>query len=505
MRLVRWWLRGGGSWIVLAGGVSAAVLASWIEAWIRGSRSLEVLLLAASAGVVLTSLAVRRSRMLPTAQGSARFRGRRELRGFRGREGLIVGRDGRRGKLLRYDGAGHLLTVAPTRAGKGVGAIVPNLLTVDRPVIVIDPKGENFRIAGRARSGFGPVYALDPFGVAGVRRSMSYNPLAAINLAGDRFLEDATDIAEALVADVAGEGGEGVHWNEEARALLVGLILHCVSSEPPARRHLGCVREYLTLSPEGTEALCSEMQASAAAGGLVARAANRRLRANEREAASVLTTAQRHTHFLDSPLLAAALARSDFSFREAAAACGSVFLILPPERLQAYARWLRLMVGRALVELMQDSRARKPVLVMLDESAALGRMRPVEQAFGLAAGYRVQVWVIFQDLHQLKSVYGRLADTFLSNAGIVQAFNVQDLETATWLSRVLGTRTVLLPRDLRHQAPAHWSGRSLLNPDEILSMPTARMLVLAQEGRPLWCWKPCYYADREFRGKFDAG
>ncbi|MBR7559814.1 type IV secretory system conjugative DNA transfer family protein, partial [Mycobacterium tuberculosis] len=81
--------------------------------------------------------------------------------------GLLIGRDGKTGKLLRYDGPAHLLTMAPTRTGKGVGTIIPNLLTADRSVICIDPKGENAKIAGRARQQFGPVHVLDPFGVTG--------------------------------------------------------------------------------------------------------------------------------------------------------------------------------------------------------------------------------------------------------------------------------------------------------------------------------------------------
>ena len=90
-------------------------------------------------------------------------------------DGLLIGRDIKTGKLLRYDGPAHLLTMAPTRTGKGVGTIIPNLLTADRSVICIDPKGENARIAGRARHRFGPVYVLDPFGVTG-QPSAAFNP-----------------------------------------------------------------------------------------------------------------------------------------------------------------------------------------------------------------------------------------------------------------------------------------------------------------------------------------
>ncbi|NKB84739.1 type IV secretory system conjugative DNA transfer family protein [Ochrobactrum grignonense] len=108
--------------------------------------------------------------------GSARFATDKETAALaRADSGLLIGRDGKTGKLLRYDGPAHLLTMAPTRTGKGVGTIIPNLLTADRSVICIDPKGENAKIAGHARQTFGPVHVLDPFGVTG-------QPSAAFNL-----------------------------------------------------------------------------------------------------------------------------------------------------------------------------------------------------------------------------------------------------------------------------------------------------------------------------------
>lgn len=108
--------------------------------------------------------------------GSARFATTKETAALaRADSGLLIGRDGKTGKLLRYDGPAHLLTMAPTRTGKGVGTIIPNLLTADRSVICIDPKGENAKIAGRARQRFGPVHVLDPFGVNG-QPSAAFNP-----------------------------------------------------------------------------------------------------------------------------------------------------------------------------------------------------------------------------------------------------------------------------------------------------------------------------------------
>ena len=156
----------------------------------------------------------------------------------------------------------------------------------------------------------------------------------------------------------------------------------------------------------------------------------------------MLSSAQRHTHFLDSPRMAAVMDRSDFSFADLKAEVATVFLVLPPGRLDAYARWLRLMVVQALTELARSPvRPPSPVLFLLDEFAALGRLQAVERAFGLMAGYGLQLWAILQDIHQLRAVYSERAGTFLSNAGVVQVFNVADYDTASWVSRLIGATT----------------------------------------------------------------
>ncbi|MFD2845239.1 type IV secretory system conjugative DNA transfer family protein [Paracoccus cavernae] len=110
------------------------------------------------------------------SHGSARLSTRKERAALQRGEGLLIGRDADSARLLRYDGPAHLLTLAPTRAGKGVGTIIPNLLTAKRSVLVIDPKGENARITARARSGLGPVHVFDPFGVTGLPTA-ACNPL----------------------------------------------------------------------------------------------------------------------------------------------------------------------------------------------------------------------------------------------------------------------------------------------------------------------------------------
>jgi type IV secretion system protein VirD4 len=409
--------------------------------------------------------------------------------------------------MLRYDGAAHLLTMAPTRTGKGVGTIIPNLLTANRSIICIDPKGENAGITYRARQRFGPVHILDPFDITG-RLSAAFNPLDRIDPAGDDAADDAGTLADALVFDEPGMAGEA-HWNEEAKALIAGIILDVLAHEPPERRTLITLREKLTLAPERFAALLTSMQVTAAFGGLVARAANRHLGKADREAAGVLSAAQRHTHFLDSARLVRALNHSDFRFSDLKRQTATVFLVLPPDRLSAYSRWLRLLVSQSLLDMARDpARPTSPVLYLLDEFAALGNLAPVEQAMGLMAGYGVQLWPILQDIHQLRATYGRRAGTFLSNAGVLQLFGVNDVETAELVGKTIGKTDAIYTTkswgEGKRSTSEHVSARDLINADEIMRLPPDNMILLRQGQRPAIAKKLRYYSDAEFRGLYEA-
>ena len=453
------------------------------------------------------------SAVASTVHGSASFANPDEIRRNMGIEkGLIVGRENRKaGQLLRYAGDAHLITIAPTRSGKGVGAIIPNLLTADRSILCIDPKGENARITAKTRSKFGPVYVLDPFEVSGEPTS-AFNPLDQLDPESLDLAEDAGLIADAMVTDPPGQTGDA-HWNEEAKALITGLILYTVCETPSYQRNLATVRDYLTRSPEDLQKLLQAMQTSSAANGLIRRAANRHLGKSDREASGVLSSAQRHTHFLDSPRIAGVTARSDFRFEDLKASSATVFLVLPPDRLDANARWLRLMVSQGLQGLARaPSRPSQPVLFLLDEFAALGRLEALERAFGLMAGYGIQLWPILQDLHQLKSTYGQSAGTFLSNAGLVQVFNVSDLETARWVSSSLGSYTVsyetggsgsstnlMQPfKTNSTSATAHLAKRELLTPDEVMRLGPDLAILMRQGETPVLARKVRYFREPEF-------
>ena len=448
--------------------------------------------------------------------GSARFGTAADIKALARNDGdLIVGRSPR-GQLLHYDGPAHLLTIAPTRSGKGVGTIIPNLLTARRSIICIDPKGENARIAGRRREDFGPVYYLDPFGLSG-RPSARYNPLASMSADSLDLAEDSMTLADALVYELNSAGGEA-HWNEEAKALLSGMILYTVCHNAPEDRNFATLREYLTLAPSDFRNLLMAMQVSDKAGGLIARSANRFLGKADREAAGVLSSAQRHTHFLDAPRITSVLDQSDFRFADLKNGVATVFLILPPDRLDTYARWFRLLLAQGLGEMAASpSKPKRPVLFLLDEFAALGRLEAIERAMGLMAGYGLQLWPILQDVHQLRALYSRRAGSFISNAGVLQAFGVNDYETADMLSKTIGKTTVQYVTashgeeawfgGWKHNTrthSGHLASRNLMDPNEIMKLEPNRMLLMRTGKDPLILEKIRYFEERKFEGLYDA-
>jgi type IV secretion system protein VirD4 len=210
------------------------------------------------------------------------------------------------------------------------------------------------------------------------------------------------------------------------------------------------------------------------------------------------------------------LSRSDFRFGDLKADKATVFLVLPPDRLAAYSRWLRLLLAQSLTEMARTPPSphpfAPPVLYLLDEFAALSHLAPIERAMGLMAGYGVQLWPIVQDIHQLRATYRQRAGTFLSNAGVLQVFGVNDHDSARLVSDLLGQETVVFNTAARALdsektglsfAEQH-VGRPLLTPDEVRNMHAETELLFIAGQRPIVATKLRYYSDPEFAGLFTA-
>ncbi|ALN75804.1 type IV secretory system conjugative DNA transfer family protein [Aureimonas sp. AU20] len=440
----------------------------------------------------------------PVPHGSGRFASAREEAFHRRyKPGALNVGAGPGSSSYWFSGPEHLLTIAPTRSGKGVGVIIPNLLTAERSILVIDPKGENAEITARQRQSFGPVYVLAPFRQDGVA-SAAYNPLAGLDPKDDAFVDDATTLATALI--LSDPNAENRHFDEGARALLRGLLMLVVVAEPPERRHLVTVREVLTYPKERFATLLEIMTSMKEAGGAIASVANVFRGKNDKERAAILSTAQEQTNFLESPALKRSLTRSDFEFSSLKTGIATVYLVLPQERMESHGRWIRLLVTRALQDI-QRTRAKPaaPILFVLDEFAAIGDMPAIKTAIGLMAGYGLQIWAFLQNWGQLEEVYGKGAHTFAANAGVFQAFKVNDTVTARYVSDLSGDTA-------RHQPVTQGKpvGGKLLTPEEVMHLDDNRMFLKFKGTRPILTGMRPYFQDRKLRkladpSSFQAG
>ena len=429
-------------------------------------------------------------------------------------EGLMIGRAGSNlparyaGQVLTNPDPRHMVTVASNGSGKGVSAIIPNLLTYEGSVLAIDPKGELAAITGRRRRDMGQdVYVLDPWGLSGVP-SAAFNPLSILTDENPDIVEDAALITDALVFD---DGGSDPYWNLEARNLLQGLILHIATDYSIADedRTLIKLRELLTLDADSFDQLLQEMATNIGANGAVARIAGALSAMPEKQFGSIRSTARVSTDFLESQRMARVLGRTDFQLTALKTRPTTIFLRLPAGRLASHSRWLRMIIALAL-EAMERERSRpaQPVVFLMDEFATLGHMRSVENAIGQIRGFGVKLWPVLQDLNQLKALYKDRWETFLGNAGTVQFFGINDQFTAQYVSRLLGEQTIMVTSETkvtsdRSTLSTSERGRALLTPDEVRRLSPNQQIVLMQGESGLLADKLCYFADPEFDGLFD--
>lgn len=419
-------------------------------------------------------------------------------------------------RLIGVSDDRHVMTIAGSRAGKGVSTIIPNLIEYPGSVLVIDPKGENaHHTRNRRKTGLGQdVFVLDPFGVSGHATS-SFNPLSMIDAEADTAVDDAALVAEALVIQ---EEGPGRHFSAAARNLLRGLILYVCTDEPPERRNLPWVRQLLTLDGEGCKLLIAAMQENASCNGVIRRAANSLATKSENERSGVISTAIEQTDFLDSPPLARCLASSDFSLADLKRKPTTVYLCLPAGRMATHSRWLRIIVNLA-VEAMEREPAKPShrVLFLMDEFAVLDHLSSIEKAAGQIAGFGVKLWPVLQDLSQLKSIYKDRWETFMGNAGLMQFFGNNDLTTLQYLSQRLGKSTIVQVSKGEisiEQSASGFTGEStqmhgteLMTSDEIgrfFSRQSNAQLLLWPGSDPIAIDRVRYYDHPFFAGKYDA-
>ena len=444
----------------------------------------------------------------PDETHGARFADPREVAALRKSDGTGFGWSG--GKPLFLDTEKHVIIMASTRSGKGVALIIPHLLRYRGSAFVLDPKGENCKATWRHRQRVNDkVRALDPFGITGKPRAR-FNPLSRFT--PDTMDADSKALAAALITSTGREADP--HFIGAAQQLGAGVILHVYTSPdiPPEHKDLVTVRSLLLGDIMGT---LKKMAYSDAAGGMVAELAFSFLDTPERERGSIISVAQRQTEILDNPYIAACLAANgegeEITFSDWHTGTMTVYLCLSAPKFPVFNRWLRLVLTSALDTMTDRLKPPSlPVCFLLDELATLGHLPAVENAVGLAAGYGIQLWSVFQDIAQMRELYrGRWA-SFIGNSGIRAIFNLDDYDTAHYWSQFMGGRlveTTSRQENIFGLSSGQGIGetmRPLRSAEELMvDYAKAKMLVLAQGEHPMETGRVPYFNDKTLQGLWD--
>jgi type IV secretion system protein VirD4 len=459
---------------------------------------------------VAIGMSVWRAREAKQAEtyGSARWANTVEVKaaGLLGPDGVVLGRLD--SAYLRHDGPEHVLCFAPTRSGKGVGLVVPSLLTWPGSCIVHDIKGENWSLTAGLRAGFGRVLLFDPTNTT----SAAYNPLLEVRR-GIWEVRDVQNVADVLV-DPEGSLERRNHWEKTSHSLLVGAILHVLYAETD--KTLAGVASFLSDPRRPIETTLVAMMTTAHLGKhgphpVVASAARELLNKSDNERSGVLSTAMSFLGLYRDPVVAQVTRRCDWRIADIAGEekPTTLYLVVPPSDISRTKPLIRLIlnqIGRRLTEDLHATDRRHRVLLMLDEFPALGRLDFFESTLAFMAGYGLKSFLIAQSLNQIEKAYGA-NNAILDNCHVRVSFATNDERTAKRVSDALGTATEM--RAMKNYAGhrlSPWLGhlmvsrsetaRPLMTPGEVMQLPPDDEIVMVAGFPPIRAKKARYFEDR---------
>ena len=401
-------------------------------------------------------------------------------------------------RYLRHNGAEHVLCYAPTRSGKGVGLVIPTLLSWEHSAVITDLKGELWALTSGWRQKYArnKVLRFEPAALSG---GVYWNALDEIRLATEYEVGDVQNLATLLV-DPDGKG-LATHWQKTAQALLVGVILHVLykAQQEGTDATLPAVDDMLSNPDRESAELWMEMATYTHVHGknhpTVGAAARDMLDRPDEEAGSVLSTAKSYLALYRDPVVRRNVSKSEFRIKDLMnfETPVSLYIVTHPNdkaRLRPLVRVLINMIVRLLADKMDfvngqpKAHYNHRLLMLLDEFPSLGKLEILQEALAFIAGYGIKCYLICQDINQLKSRetgYGH-DESITSNCHVQSAFPPNRVETAEHLSKLTGQTTVakeqITTSGRRTSALLGQVSRTiqevqrpLLTPDECLRMP----------------------------------
>jgi type IV secretion system protein VirD4 len=428
-----------------------------------------------------------------------------------------------RGRYLRFVGQQFVLLAAPARSGKGVGIVIPNLLSYPDSAVVLDIKQENYTITAGFRRAHGhAIYLFNPFSEDG--RTHRYNPLSAISDGAFR-VGDVLAIGYALYP----VGGHDDFWKDQARNLFLGIVLLLCEWQDARRAGKSEIPDYpVTMGEVLRQSSGNGMPVKAylqkallqhryLLTGPCVDALNRFLANDDKVLASILATFNAPLTIWANPIVDAATSTNDFDLRDVRKRRMTVYIGITPDHLTESSLLVNLVFSQLVnlntKQLPQDNPALKfQCLLLMDEFTAIGKIHIIARAVAYMAGYNLRMLSIVQSVSQLESVYGRAdARTFVTNHAMQILYAPREQKDANEYSEMLGTFTdkarsvsrsnaILGGRSGSSESVSE-QRRPLLLPQELKELGREKEIILLENTKPILADKICYWRDPVFTSR----
>lgn len=417
--------------------------------------------------------------------------------------GVLLGQDDKNGGYYICNNMQSILLFAPTGSGKGVGFAIPNCLLFEDSLIVHDPKGENFDLTSGYRGKVlkQEVYRWEPGNTQAITHR--YNPLDWIKSEPSSMVDDAQKLTAILLPNTKQD-----FWVSEARNLCLGVILFLLADKSRPNTFGELVRimrsddVFFTLG-QGLDTLGGRIHPT----GYMNISAF--LQKAEKERSGVISHLNSALELWANPLIDNATSTSDFNIQAIKRIPTSIYCVITPDnviRLQKLMQVFYQQAADILSNKLPDTSVDKySVMFLLDEFPTLGRMDIFLSGIAYFRGYRVKLFLIVQDTQQLKSIYEDSGmNSFLSNCMYRISYAANNYDTAKFVSDMLGTKTV--DNESKNKGAGGGgsvseASRSLLLPQEIITLPRDEQIIMIEAYPPIKCKKIFYYKDTMFTDK----